>query len=357
MKIKQTIKNICPKFLWRVLREIKQLCGKRKVNVGHKFSFGKLHPRNTFYVIRTHANNWGVLTTWIMTMPHVLFAKKKNFVPFFDLHNVDKIGMLIDKEDEGKLNAWDLYFEQPQKKYKLESILRSKKVIIMDEGCPDWAWTEEILNANLPIDDKQFLLWRSMYEMCPFNTDIVSYANQLKETFFPKGKKILAVSYRRSFEWHHYWRTEYTPEGSHLVRGSLYEIVEEIKKELNDYGYDYFFFTVDDREALTVMRDTFGAKCIATNRVMPHFYENGKPVREDDIKTRTMEYGKREKDVYLRAKEYLADVYLCSQCDSFLSCGSSADFMAYIINNKKYEHFVQIKGEGDTKTHGENKKK
>jgi len=353
MKIKLIIKSICPKPIWNILRKIKQLCTKEKIDVSQKYSFGKLNPHKTFYVIRTHANNWGVLTTWIMIMPHVIFAKKKKLIPFFDLQNVNEIGMLIDKEDEGKLNAWNLYFKQPQNEHKLDKILRSKKVIITDCWCPEWSWTEEVLNANLPIDDNQFSIWRSMYEMCPLNEDIISFANKLKEMLFPKGKKILAVSYRRSFEWHHYWRTESTPEGSHLVRGSLSSIVEEIKKELNDYGYEYFFFTVDDREALTVVKEIFGTKCIATERPMPHFFEEGQPIERCDVEKRAVEFGKREKDVYLRAKEYLADVYLCSQCDSFLSCGSSADFMAYLINNKKYEHFVQIKGEGDTKTHGD----
>ncbi len=354
MFIKNFLKKILPQFVWKSLKEIKKNFHKifRKDDLYRSlFTFGKLNSKKIFYIIRTHANNWGILTTWIMAMPHVYFAKKKKFIPFFDLKNINEIEMLIDKEDEGKENAWDLYFEQPQKEYKLDEILHSKKVIIMDRGCPEWTWTESILNANLPIDDNQFLVWRSMYEICPFNKDIISYATQLKEILFPKGEKILAVSYRRSFEWHHYWRTESTPEGSHLIRGSLSSIIEEIKKELKDYGYEYFFFTVDDREALTVMKEIFGTKCIATERPMPHFFEDGKPIERSNRYKRELEFYKREKDVYLRGKEYLADVYLCSQCDSFLSCGSSADFMAYIINNKKYEHFVQIKGEGDTKTH------
>lgn len=353
MKIKQIIKKNCPKPLWNLLRLVKHLCTKKKVDIGQRFSFGSLNPHKTFYVIRTHANNWGALTTWIMIMPHVLFAKKKKFIPMFDFLNVEGLSMLLDKEDERKKNAWDLYFEQPQKQYALEEILHSKKVIITESSCPDWTWTEAILNANLPIDDEQFNIWKKLYEMCPFSSKIISYAEQLKRDLFPKGKKVLAVSYRRSFEWHHYFRTEFVPAGSHLVRGTLSSIIEEVKKELNDYGYEYFFFTVDDREALSVMKETFGEKCIATERAMPHFFENGKPIAKDDD-AKYVEFGKRKKDVYLRAKEYLADVYLCSQCDSFLSCGSSADFMAYLINNKKYEHFVQIKGEGDTKIHAEN---
>ncbi|MGN0739627.1 MAG: hypothetical protein ACI4LX_05590 [Treponema sp.] len=359
MSIKQAIKKICPKLVWTVLQKIKQLCiritGKR-TDIGQRVSLGKLNPHKVFYVIRTHGYSWGALTTWILIMPHILFAKKKKYVPIFDFLNVNGLPMLLDKEDERKKNAWELYFEQPQKQYSLEEILHSKKVIITESGCPEWTWTEEILNANLPIDDEQFNIWRSMYEICPFNSDIISYAEQLKKKLFPKDKKILAVSYRRSFEWHHYWQSELTPTGSHLIRGSLSSIIDEVKKELFDYGYEYFFFTVDDREALTVMRETFGGKCISTERVMPHFFENNQPIVKDNIDAKFVEYGKRDKDVYLRAKEYLADVYLCSQCDSFLSCGSSADFMAYLINNKNYEHFVQLKGEGDTKTHGEENK-
>ena len=50
---------------------------------GKKLTLGEKNPYKTFYVIRTEAEKWGALTTWIMLMPHVAFSLKKGFIPIF----------------------------------------------------------------------------------------------------------------------------------------------------------------------------------------------------------------------------------------------------------------------------------
>ena len=244
-----------------------------------------------------------------------------------------------------------LYFKQPQNKYTLDEILQSKKIIIASDSIPDFTWKQSILNANLPLSEDDFLYWKKLYDQCPLADDIIRYAEFIKSELFPKNQKILAISHRRSFEWHHYVRSEFVLAGSHLIRGTLQSVLYEIESKLKEYNYEYFFFTSDDRESYTAVQEKFGDKCLFTNRPIGHFFKNGKSLPKDDAASHCVEFNKHEKDVYLRAKEYLADMYLLSQCDSFLSCGSSADFLAYIINDKKYEHFFQIKGEGDTHTH------
>ena len=353
-------KNICKFFLPKILRvkiynlySIIRRIFSTDIDYGKKVSFGKLNPHKIFYIISTgpDVDKWGVLTTWIMLMPHVAFSYNKGFVPILDLKNSTNLDGILDSENIGKINAWNLYFKQPQYDYTLDEIRQSKKVILANNRVPDFIWEKDILNANLPLNEKNFLFWRILYEYCPLSDDIINYAEKLKMLLFPQNKKVLAVSYRRSFEWHHYVKSEFVPEGSHLIRGTLNDILKEIDSKLKEYNYEYFFFTSDDRESYVAVKDKFGNKCIFTERPVVHFFENGKPLPKNDINSRIVEFGKRKNDIYLRSKEYLADVYLLSQCDSFLSCGSSADFMAYLINNKKYEHFVQIKGEGDTKIH------
>ena len=324
---------------------------------GEKVSFGKQNPNKTFYVIRTQADKWGALTTWIMLMPHVAFAFRKGYIPIFDLKNTINLAGILDSENVGKINAWDLYFNQPQYNYSLDEIMQSKKVILANQGIPEFEWKKNILNANLPLCEEDFNFWRQMYEYCPFSDDIIKYAEGIKNKLFPKDEKVLAVSYRRSFEWHHYVKSDFVPAGSHLIRGTLDFILQEIDSRLRESNYEYFFFTSDDRESYTVVKEKFGKRCLYTERPLCHFFKNGKPISIEEDSSMFVEFNKRKNDVYIRAKEYLADVYLISQCDSFLSCGSSADFMAYIINNKKYEHFVQIKGEGDTKTHASDSEK
>ena len=63
------------------------------------------------------------------------------------------------------------------------------------------------------------------------------------------------------------------------------------------------------------------------------------------------EHNQRGRALFLENKEYLADIYLLAKCNSLLSAGSSGDIMAYIINNKNYEHFSQISAKYDSDTH------
>ena len=313
---------------------------------------GKLNPHKTFYVINAHQTNWGILSMYLNLLPFVDAALQNDWIPVIDLKN-NYEPMLVDECNKGKVNGWDLYLEQPQKQYSLEDILHSKKVIYSKwEYCPYYLPDKlNIQNGDIPLTDKDFSFWRRMYNICPFNETVIQHAEKLKEKYFPKNEKVLGVSFRRSFEALHFYELESTPPGTHIIRSTLDCVIHLIEERLKDYKYKYFFFSVDDREAFEKVKKCFTSQVILIDRPLGHHFVNGNPVSIKDIRERTSEFNKRENDVYLRGIEYMAEVYLLSKCDSFLSVGSSADFFAYIINNKKYEHLEQIRGVGDTTKH------
>jgi hypothetical protein len=236
----------------------------------------------------------------------------------------------------------------------LENVLKSHRVVYSDfKDCPYYLPSKpDIINGNFPLKDEDFSFWRRMYEICPLNEEIISYAKNVREKIFPSdGKKVLGVSFRRQFERLHYYQLSWLKAGTHLIRATLTDVISIIKEKMVEWNYEYFFFTVDDREALEAIKKEFGAACLYNERPLIHNFKNGIPVRLDDIEESCKEFGRRQNDVYLRGKEYLTDVYLLSCCDSLISLGSSADFFAYIMNNRKYKHILQNNGKGDTEYH------
>lgn len=342
MKIlKKLAKQILPEPLKKTIT--------KKIALKNVLSFNKFGSRNfvkKFYVIKSIDIHWGILSTWLCTLPKVNFALENKLIPVIDFTNPENHPtMLIDKVDFNKLNIWDLYFLQPNVKYDLESIYKSRNVSFFNGNHPISYkhFSPDIINGNIPLSKDDYHVIKKLYNIMPLNTSIVNYAKDLQKTIFPKNEKILGISFRRAFERLHHFNSILTPNGTHIVRMTLDQLIVKTQELLDELQYKYFFFTTDDRESLTIMQEKFKDKILYTERPISHQFENNKPIPLDRPDLVTDEFWKRDRDVYLRNKEYLSDIYLLSQCDSILSCGGTADLFAYIIKDGNYENIIQPK--------------
>lgn len=338
-KMKKVVKKVLPKQILNIIK----IFYKKDNNIEiHKL--GIRNPKKIFYVIKIFDPHWGSLSSWLCSMPRVKFALDSGYVPIIDFKNIsDFPSMLLDLDKFKKENAWDLYFTQPQIDYSLDDILKSSKVIYSSvKHNIDYSnFSRSVINGNLPLSNIDFLVLKKLYSLCHLNDEIIRTAMNTKNKLFPAEKKVLGVSFRRCFERLHEINSDLTPIGTHIIRLTLKQLLIRIRELLKLYNYDLFFFTTDDRESLTVVKEEFGDKCIYNERPLGHHFENGNPIPKGQEEKMIVEFYKREKDVYLRNIEYLTDVYILSQCDSLLSCGGTADLFAYIINDGKYEHVVQ----------------
>lgn len=304
---------------------------------------GKLNPNVTFFLIGYYQDSYfqrqGIISTWLVFMPQVLYAIDKGYIPIIDLQNNYK-PMMLDKDNIGKFNAWDIYFKQAYNKYSLSEILQSKNVIFAKQQGIELS--KDIQWSNLPLSFNDFKLIRNMLKYSELSDEIIKRGDDFFVSSIPNGKKILGVSFRRGFERLHYFNSDLTPPGTHLVRGTLEDIIVHIKKALKALKYEYFFFTADDRESYDTIKKEFGDKCIYSQRPVYHMFENNKPVPLAEVEQTWIEFYKRKNDVMLRGIEYLTDIYIISKCDSLLSAGGSSDLFAYVLNNKRYESVIRL---------------
>ena len=325
---------------------VKILINKQKYSMEYEapVSLGRKNPDKIFYVIGYwHDENFlrqGIISTWRDFMPKVLYALQKGYIPIIDMMNNYK-PMLLDENNKGKINAWNIYFQQPQSIYTLEEILHSKKVIFAKgQGFPlsyDVQW------SNIPLSNRDFEFCQNMMKYSKLSDEVLRLGDNFILEKFPKGEKILGCSFRRAFERLHFFNAEITPQGTHIVRATLSSLIKEINIALSNFKYNYIFFSSDDRESYNVVKKEFGNKCIYVDRPTERHFIDNKPIPLDRLDLQNIELNKRENDCMLRGIEYMTDVYILSKCDSLLSAGASADLFAYILNNKKYEHVIQPK--------------
>ncbi len=305
--------------------------------------FGKENPKKTFFVIKDSNPYAGLLSEYFAFMSVINYAELHNFIPIIDLKNY-YMDTICDKENIGKINAWDFYFEQPCKEYSLENVYQSKHVII----CPT-VWSPELKeyhvrkgnNENLiELSDIQKQNFSFFYNKCPLRNEILKHAQFLYNTLFPKNERVLGVSFRRAYERHHYWKDPITPDGTHLVHYTLKTIIPKIKEIMRNDNYKYFFLVCDDREANDEIKNEFNEKCIIFERPLPHYFINNNPIPvdyKDDYNIIFQEFSNDNNGVTNRNIDYLSAIVLLSNCNSILNAGGTADVFASILNNWSYE--------------------
>ncbi len=344
-----------------MIKKIKQIIKKnkyiRKRIILDSFELkhgGNKNKTKKFLLIKDSHPSVGILSGWSHYMTLVNFALNNNLIPVLDFTN-NYMPLFMDNDYDGKTNYWDYYFTQPQKKYSLDDIYQSRNYYCVDY-CKIMPKMGHYLieyslykNSNndfiKEMNPKDTLLCRQFYLKCHLSNEIQDQGNLFcKEHEFDK-KKILGVSFRRTFEKHHILKSEITPEGTHPVKATLSQLLLDVENTLKENNFDYIFFTTDDRESLEKMKEKFGKKCLYTSRRVQHLFEDGKIIvkntTEETLKAIYTEFKGIKDPVKTRNIEYLTDVYILSKCNSLLARGGSADVFAYIINDDKYEHIYE----------------
>lgn len=290
-----------------------------------RISCGNLNSDITFYVIRNLTEKQGILNNWIEVVRKIEYANQKGYVPIVDfLHYPREIVMSEEKNRE--INAWDYYFEQPQKEYSLEEVYKSKNVILsfgMDVydqiGWPTY------------LDDKACEKYHEYYKRyAGFNERMQNYLEQEEEKYIPNNKKILGVSMRRELEYGNLMKDPfYTENIQHQPQTSLEDTETKIQKYMREFSCDCFLFVCDDEETCEYIKKKYKDTVIVYDRPRNKFFIDGKPnnkLNEIDTETRTL--------------GYLTETYLLSKCNSMIGINTSSVTMACIINGNSFEHKI-----------------
>lgn len=302
-------------------------------------NYGDKNKKETFYVIRTDSTqHWGIATACFMVLNNIQYAVDKGWIPVVDYKNYFLTG-IQDEKDRGKENAWEYYFEQPDKRYSLEEVYQSKNVILGPvRGQPHGSLSRNDIKDIW--DDSYSVLYDCTAKYLRIRPEILARAEEIRKTLFVRadGEKILGVGMRAGLYWGEAARSD--SYARHPKGLNIDEYIELTHKYMEQFGCAYIFVSCDDRYYMERMKREFGERCLYMNeRTLPHFFDDeGNPL--SDQKEMAVEI--TDQSVQDRSIDYLIEIYLLSVCDSLIRVKGGGSFLACLLNARKYENHYMV---------------
>lgn len=308
-----------------------------RMNNKTRFCYGEKNQNKTFFVIPA-TEKCGLYSNIFIALPIMEYAKRRGYISVLDFKN-SYASMLQDEDKKGLENAWEYYYEQPER-VSLEEVYQSKRVIhysgkVYPVKIPDW-------NSMFPTSEQELIHWHN------FIVNNIHLQRSLEERIEKTevelfaGKKILGIGVRAGFRAASILKKPSI--AGHPIVPACEEMMQIVENKMKEWDYSYIFLSCDDREYQQKFLKYFGDRCIVMERHLKHYFENGIPIcNQQNIHRVMCEY----KDISKReeVEEYIVEVYLLSKCDSLYSCiGGGAEF-AYFLNGGKYEH-LDVYNEG-----------
>lgn len=269
-----------------------------------RISKGNDYPDKTFYIIGCNDTNGGLFWLINKVLMHIAYANDNNYIPVVDLQNY-KTQYTCD-ETYGIINVWELFFKQPAG-VSLSDIAHARNIII---------------NRQEPAPMKKYLMGQSSFYDCPhkimfyknlfneyihFNKKTEEYLNNVKREIIGDRTNIIGVLCRG---------TDYVllrPKG-HPIQPSPSQVINDVKELMNLYDSHYVFLATEDADILKQFQDTFGEGLLFINQ--PRIYK--KDINANEMLSETKQRLMTKTDSWLSGVQYLAAIWLLTQCDHFI---------------------------------------
>ena len=313
-KIIMRIKMIWRRFVISPIRERR----KQKGQITEKIvSYGKQNADKIFFVIRRNGPTVGLFSFLCTNLGWIKYALENGFIPVIDMQNLPNV-YLEDKEIK-RVNAWEYYFRQPCG-YSLKDIKNSKNVILSSGGAPkEYPSMDMYKNGDLD-------LWYELYQryiipLPDIATDIAEGAKKLKDEY----GKVLGVNIRGTDY------TELRPTG-HPIQPTIDEAIDVTREKMKEWECNVIFLATEDEYIAERFVAEFNGKVILPDGVRYDY-------RNDHLKYVTQNGYNREKDRFLRGREYLVKIGILSQLDYIVSSFMGSTYGMMLMNKEHKKEF------------------
>ena len=283
-----------------------------------KICKGSSHPSTTFYVIRRHANRAGLFSFVSTNLASIKYALDHGYTPVIDMQNSPN--PMLSTNEVGKVNAWDLFFEQPAG-FTLDDINSSKNIVLSSihppEKYPDYASLSDTPEISMWSDlMKKYIKLRPEIE-----ADINSY---IASTF--KSNRVLGVLCRG---------TDYIAlkPKDHPIQPDIDLIIEDSKKLIQERDLQLIYLATEDTDIWTRFNDEFPGKIMSFQN---HHFSTKDNENVNDIANSLL-------SPYERNREYLTSIAILSRCNVLLAGATSGSISALLMSNGyEYAHIYQL---------------
>lgn len=291
--------------------------------------FQKYNLLNSRYlIIKRECENsgLGLFAYYVTMLARIEYALRHQMIPVIDMKNYANT---FHRENEvGKINTWELFFEQPCN-ISLEEALESGKA--------RYVWND--IPSYHPNDSLDFL----------YNAEIVAYYHSVAEKYvrfqpavmeklkkaereifgedeFDKRERILGVLARG---------TDYTGLRPYFnpIQPSLEQIIAKIDEYCKKYSCKKIYVATEDADILEKLTKCYGSRLLHTDqkrigKITTYLYEN-------------QEFTNR--DPFERGIEYLTSIYLLSRCNGLVAGRTTGTVGACIMaDNYEFKYIFSL---------------
>lgn len=279
---------------------------------------GSANPHICFYVIRRHANRAGLFSFVSTNLASIKYALDHGYTPVIDMQNSPN--PMLTADEIGKVNAWELFFEQPAG-FSLNDIHSSKNIVLSSihplANYPDYASLSDTAELNMWSSlMKKYIKLRPEIE-----ADVNSY---IASTF--GAKRILGVLCRG---------TDYIAlrPKDHPIQPDIDLIIEDSKKLIQERDLQLIYLATEDTDIWTRFNDEFPGKIMSFQN---HHFSTKDNENINDIANTLL-------SPYERNREYLTSIAILSRCNVLLAGATSGSIGALLMSNGyEYAHIYQL---------------
>lgn len=275
---------------------------------------GGVKSGRVFYIIKREAKV-GLFSYVSTTLAQIEYALEQGYIPIVDMKNY--ANSYIKEDDIGRVNAWELYFEQICN-FKLDDVYAHEKYVL----------SEDSNIFRIPCSDgfyykKALWYWGCLWQRyVKLNESTQKYVDaECEELFHRDFKGVLGVHVRG---------TDYNNAKGHPIQPKVDDIIHCVKQYMKTERYKKIYLATEEQKVVQLFKDFFPG-IVFVNKSM--YYD------EFDFSHQWISNASfdREDDRYLQGLEYLSSVVLLSKCAGLVCglCGGS--YAALYFNNGKYK--------------------
>ncbi len=284
------------------------------------YAFGSKNRNKSFYIIKRKFNANGMFSNLRFVLDHLIYAKKKNFIPIIDMQNFPTV-YNEKKKIYNSYNSWNYYFKSINN-YDLKEIYNSKNVIFSSDSTL----------RKLEIDKDKYAQ-KFCKKYIKLNKSIINKYKLLEKNIFKKKVKVMGVHIRGTLQ---------RIVTGHSLPPKPKDIVMECNEIFNKYSCKKIFLVTEDLIYYKKFKSFFKDKLITLNT------PRSKPNILGNHNEHFTKYN-RSLHRYKLGEESIIDTLLLSKTNVFLYTDSNIWRFSVIFSKNK-----QIKYEFITKKNSKN---
>lgn len=294
---------------------------------------GKIKTKNIFYIIRINNMSGGLFSLFNSVMSHINYCDKHGWVPVVDLKNYPN--NYLKEEEIGKINIWDVFFNQPPSVLNLDITLESayhcEGAIL---SCSRSTIDGSNLNANTIDDKNAFERYKFIFEKyIQLQQKIVINLQNYVELYLANNR-VIGVSLRG---------TDYISSRpfAHPIQPTIEEAICLTREKLNEWNCDKVYLATEDASYVDRFKEEFSDKLVTFNRRYIKTDSNNQyETVFKQLKASVLSEDYNERDVGF---DYIYSTLLVSKCTSAILSRTSVT--PFILFNGSYENlFIWDKG-------------